>query len=285
MMSPMSKLDPQTAAGLPEQRPGNAVASRCRFFQKGVAALCGLGLLVVSLTLWLAPDSDLLTAARRGVPVGGWVLQVLITGNLAIGLLWIWLDWLAWRRRIQPPETRGNLLLVALVVAAGITFFCLILAGTQRNDEVLAMAMFLAFPTLAVMLPLLWVAVRRIESVRLGTLILAGFVAASGFAQGRIEDSLAASGESLFVVNSYLVGLAVAVWLLSWAAFPEPSLRSAGWQPAVSPTGSRLGAGFSRPLRIANPRYGRLPVCATAHGPEARPILELESTPQPPRTA
>lgn len=285
MMSPTPKLDPHAAVGLPEQRPTNVDASGCQFFRHGVAALCGLGLSVVALTLWLAPASDPHTAARDGVPAGGWVLQVLITGNLAVALLWVWLDWLAWRRSIQPPESRDNLSLAALFVIAFITFFWLILAGGQRNDEVLAMAMFLAFPTLAVMLPLLWGTVRRVESVRLGTLILVGFVAASALAQGCIDDSLATNGENLFVVNSYLVGLAVAVWLLSWAAFPEPSLRSAGWQPAVSPTGSRLGAGFSRPLRIANPRYGRLPVCATAHKPEARPMLELESTPQPPRTA
>src|SRR3990172_1708117 len=136
MMSPTSELDPQAAAGLPEQRPGSADVSKCRFFRNGVAALCGLGLLVVLLTLWLAPDSDLLSAARRGVPVGGWVLQVLITGNLAVGLLWVWLDWLAWRRGLQPPETRGNLALAALAVAAGITFLCLILAETHRHNEV-----------------------------------------------------------------------------------------------------------------------------------------------------
>jgi hypothetical protein len=284
MMTPASKLDPHAAAGLPEQRPGNADASRCRFFRNGAAALCGLGLLVASLTLWLAADSDPLTAARDDVPVGGWVLQVLITGNLAIGLLWVWLDSLAWRRGLQPSEMRGNLLLVALVIAAGITFLCLILAGTQRNDEVLAMAMFLAFPILTVMLPLLWGTVRRIKSVRLGTLILVGFVAASAFAQGRIEDSLAAGGESLFVVNSYLIGLAVAVWLLSWAGFPEPTPCIAGWQPAVSPTGRRLDVGFSQRLRIANPRHSRLPVRATVHGPDARPTVELESTPETSRT-
>lgn len=196
-------------------------ASGCQFFRYGVAALCGLGLLVVSLTLWLAPASDPLTAAPHGVPAGGWVLQVLITGNLAVGLLWVWLDWLAWRRGLPPSESRDNFSLAALFVAAFITFFCLILAGGQRNDEVLAIALFLAFPTLAVVLPLLWVSVRRIESVGLGTLILVGFIAASAFAQGRIEDSLTDSGESPFVVNSYLIGLAVAVWLLSWTTEPH----------------------------------------------------------------
>src|SRR6185436_458365 len=40
-------------------------------------------------------------------------------------------------------------------------------------------------------------------------------------------------------------------------------LRSAGWQPAVSPTGSRKPGRPVEQLRITNPRYSRLSVCAT----------------------
>ncbi len=257
--------------------------SHCRFFCNCVAALCGLGLLVVALTLWLVPEPDMRNTTPSGMLVGAWVLQVSITGNLAVGLLWVWLDWLAWRRDLQPPETRGTLSIVALVVAAGITFLCLILAGTQRNQEVLAMAVFLAFPTLAVMVPLLWLTVRRIKSVRLGTLILAGFVAASALVQGRVDDSPGPDGENLFALNSCLLGLGVAVWLLSWAGLPEASAGSAGWQPAVSPTGSRLDEDFSQPLRIANPRHSRMPVCAKVHWPGDRPISESKSMPRPSR--
>ncbi len=39
--------------------------------------------------------------------------------------------------------------------------------------------------------------------------------------------------------------------------------RSAGFQPAVSPTSSRQGVEIPRGQRIGNPRYGRLEVCAT----------------------
>lgn len=39
--------------------------------------------------------------------------------------------------------------------------------------------------------------------------------------------------------------------------------RSAGWQSAVSPTGSRRRVGLLQRLRIANPRHSRLPVGAT----------------------
>ena len=283
MMSPTSKLDPQAAASVPEQSPGRADASKCRFFRNGLVALCGLGLLVVALTLWLGPESELRTATRSGMSVGAWVLQVLITGNLSVGLLWAWLDWQAWRRNLQPAETRGHLALVALVVAAGLSFLCFVLAEAHRQNEVFGIALILALPTQVVLLPLLWLTMRRIESVRLGTLILVGFVAASALVQGRVDDSPGPDGENLFVLNSYLVGLAVAVWLLSWAGFPEPSPSSAGWQPAVSPTGSRLDEGFSQPLRIANPRPSGLPVCAEVHWPGDRPISELESTPRPPR--
>ena len=39
--------------------------------------------------------------------------------------------------------------------------------------------------------------------------------------------------------------------------------RSADWQSAVSPNGIRQAKGNGNASRIANPRYGRLPVCAT----------------------
>jgi uncharacterized membrane protein YhaH (DUF805 family) len=258
--------------------------TRRRFFRSGAAVLCAMGLLVVAVTLWLSPDAGLRAAAKNGVPFGSWVLQVLITGNLAVGLLWVGLDWRAWRRGAEFAAERGSLSTVALLVMGGITFFCLVLGGKRSSNDILGMALCLASPTLAVLLPLLWLTVRRLESVRLGTLILVGFVAASGLVQGRVGDSPATDGENLFVMNSCLIGLAVAVWLLAWAGQPEATRCSAGWQPAVSPTGSRLAEGTSQPQRITNPRYSRLPVCATVHWPGDRPISELESMPRPPRT-
>ena len=58
--------------------------------------------------------------------------------------------------------------------------------------------------------------------------------------------------------------------VLDAGATGEPD-RSAGWQPAVSPTGSRQGAASSeavddtKPSQVANLRHGRLPVCATSN--------------------
>jgi hypothetical protein len=49
----------------------------------------------------------------------------------------------------------------------------------------------------------------------------------------------------------------------SGAKLPFPGSCSAGWQPAVSPTGSRQDVDPGRGLRITNPRHSRLPVCAT----------------------
>jgi hypothetical protein len=51
-----------------------------------------------------------------------------------------------------------------------------------------------------------------------------------------------------------------------------PNVRSAGFQPAVSPTSSRQGvknamrSGPPDGWRIGNPRYSRLEVCATPGG-------------------
>src|SRR6185295_17865716 len=48
---------------------------------------------------------------------------------------------------------------------------------------------------------------------------------------------------------------------------------SAGWQPAVSPTGSRPRVGHAEGPQIANLRHSRLPVCAT--GPRGFSRLDL----------
>jgi hypothetical protein len=220
MMSPTLERDPDAAVNLLEQRFADSIAPECGGLRRGVAALCGLGVAVAALAFWLSPGREALDATR-GDLVGVWVLQVLITGNLAVGLLWVWLDWLAWRRDLRPLETRGKLALVALVVTAGLTLVCFFLAEAHLHNEVFGIALILAFPTVAVVLPLLWLAVRRIKSVRLGTLILVGFVAASALAQGHIDDSPGTNGENPFVMNSHLVGLAVVVWLLSWATEPH----------------------------------------------------------------
>ena len=70
------------------------------------------------------------------------------------------------------------------------------------------------------------------------------------------------------------------------------SLRSAGFQPAVSPTFSRPGVGlrervqvagpvgYARPLRVENPRYGRLESLRyRVHGPKARQSVWRRSRP------
>jgi len=50
----------------------------------------------------------------------------------------------------------------------------------------------------------------------------------------------------LFEWGAHLAGTTAAL---------APGEGSAGWQPAVSPTGSRLAADFFVRLRIGNPRY------------------------------
>jgi len=55
--------------------------------------------------------------------------------------------------------------------------------------------------------------------------------------------------------------------------------RSAGFQPAVSPTSSRQTVGITQRQRVGNPRYGRLEVCATGAVSRcalAMPVQKLE---------
>jgi hypothetical protein len=206
--------------------PDGADTSPSRLFRHSAAALIGMGLLVVALTLWLGPDAHLFALGRRGATFGPWMSQLLLTGNLALGLLWIWLDVLAWRRGIHHSESRGDLLVVMCFVVAGVVSFGLLLAGATSGDDFFVMILLGALPTLAVMLPLLWMTARRIESLWLETLIPAGFGAASAFAQGCVDDSPARGGEGMLVANSYLIGAAIAVWLIAWAASPSPRRNS-----------------------------------------------------------
>jgi len=196
--------------------PAGVVASERRFFWNGVAALGGVAAAVIALALWLVPEAGLRVAAPEGVAFGPWALQVLVTGNLAVGLVWVWLDTFAQRHGSSISADRENLQGVALIIAIGITLFSLALGGNHCGNEVLAMGVCVASPTLAVTLPLLWLTARRIEPIRLRTLILIGFIAASSLAQSRAGDRLAAGDElAFFVANSCLIGLAVAVWLVT----------------------------------------------------------------------
>jgi len=101
------------------------------------------------------------------------------------------------------------------------TILCCYIVGIHGDGEVVAVATFISLPILSVTVPLLWLALARMATLRLRALVLTGFVVASSFAQERVTVSMARGEEmSLFVVNSYLIGLAVAIWLLSWTAKP-----------------------------------------------------------------
>lgn len=214
------KLNDYNESALSECVKAKQVGSGFQYLWTSIAALVGMSLLGVCLTFWLAAETGSAAALRWDVPVGAWVLQALITGNLAVGLLWIWLDVQAWRRLIQPRSIRGFLALATLLVTSGFTGFVILLA--EDSEEVLAVLVLVVLPTLVTIAPILWATVRRIQSGRLRGLILAGFVACSALAQERINDSPNTSDESFLVVNSCLIGLAIAIWLVTWAAIPQP---------------------------------------------------------------
>lgn len=191
-----------------------------QYLWTSIAALVGMSLLGVCLTFWLAAETGSAAALRWDVPVGAWVLQALITGNLAVGLLWIWLDVRIWRLLTDSVEIRGILCFCALLLLIGLTWFSLALA--EDAEGLLIVLLFAAIPTSVLALPLLWATVRRIQSARLGTLVLAAFGAATALAQEYAGDSRITSDESFLVVNSCLIGLAIAIWLVTWAAIPQP---------------------------------------------------------------
>jgi len=122
-------------------------------------------------------------------------------------------------RRHCPVFLAGVISLVVVFVS---TILRCYIVRIQGDGEVIAVATFISLPILAVTVPLLWLALARMATLRLRALVLAGFVFASSFAQERVTVSMARGDEmSLFAVNSCLIGLAVVIWLLSWIAKPS----------------------------------------------------------------
>lgn len=218
-----SDLTLNVAANPPQERAGGYFRWHRRFFKAGVAALGASGVLVVLLGVWLSSFRGVQPMEQRSVlPFGGWILQPLVSGNLAICLLWVWLDRFAIRFCGRNSETRDYFFVVMLFVVFASTIFCLGTAGVRGDSQVVAIAVFISLLVLAVAVPLLWLAVGRMVSLRLRTLALAGFVVASGGAQERAAALMNAGDDmSLFVMNSYLIGLAITIWLLSWTASPQ----------------------------------------------------------------
>jgi hypothetical protein len=226
MMSATSKPTLNVANGSPEIGVHGKVPTHFGFFTAPIVAVFTVGALVIPLTVW--PSS--LPGARpikqrNGILVADWILQPLVTGNLAICLLWVWLDRAARLLRHRNAEVREILLLVTLFVISASIVICLCTAVTQVDDMAIAIVLYISVPILAVSVPLLWLAVGWLASLRLRALVLAGFVVASAFAQKCAKVAPDAGDETnitnIFVPNSYLIGLAVAIWLMSWTTKPH----------------------------------------------------------------
>jgi len=180
-----------------------------------------MGFAVTVLGHWLLMVLEGDVAGRlNNAPVELWVLQPFVAGNLAVMLTWVWLDLRAARRNDEESDARFALCLLAVTVAVVSTFGGALWAGVLLRDFFLAGLLCVVAPVLVVAVPLLWFAARRIEPLRLRALVLAGFVAASTVVPGgsRAGEEVALRA---FAMNSCLIGLAVAIWLLTWAAMPD----------------------------------------------------------------
>ena len=197
--------------------------TRDPFFKVAIAALCAAGAMVILLGVWLLSVGGVPKVEQRSDRfTGDGFLQFLVCGNLVICLFWVWLDQFTIRFCHRNSETREYLFVVMLVLAFASTVTCLAAAGVRGDMEVVPVAMFIGLPVLAVVVPLLWSAVDRMSSLWSGALVLTGFTVASGVAQER-ATAAADSDDAmrLFVMNSHLIGLAVGIWLLSWATRPH----------------------------------------------------------------
>jgi len=207
----------------PRQRGGGGPAPRSSFTGR-VGALCLAGLAVAILGLLLAPLDTLSTPASRNNPEPElWLLQPLITGNLTILLFWVWLDRLWAASGSAVWAARFGLWLVAVLVAFASSVLSLMLSGVLTEPDIVPLTLCFALPTVTLVTAASWLAVQRIPSLALRTLILTGFILASAHAQrSQRLDLDGEPGLGFFARNSCLIGLAVLVWLVAWAAAPYP---------------------------------------------------------------
>lgn len=222
MTTSTSAIERSATADVSGQDHKAAVHTRRWFFRVSAVALCGIGVLVILLSRWLVWDTEAQPAGRSGDPVVELqMLQPLVTGNLAVFLSWVWLDLRAPRRDEKDADARFGLLLVTAAVAGVMTLMGA--AGTPLllSEAFLPFALCVVVPMLVTVVPLLWFAARRMERSWSRALLLAGVVVAGAMVQ---RGHTAGNDAELrvFTANSCLIGLAVVVWLLTWAATSEP---------------------------------------------------------------
>jgi hypothetical protein len=196
-----------------------------RYLARGVLGLCVAGLLSVIGVHWLSPTAGPVPVESGDTPpVELRLLQTLITGNLAVFLSWVWFDLRASARNEEDGAARLVLGHVAMAVAAVCTVTGVTWAGLLIHELLFPLALAVAAPTLAIIVSLLWFTARGVQSPGLRALLLAGVVMASNLVhQGPSGGE--EPGIHIFTANSYLIGLAVALWLATWAA-PRPCPRT-----------------------------------------------------------
>lgn len=200
---------------------GKGAGASRRCFRLGAITLCAVGLLMLCLGHGLARTlKEHLGGGRRGPQSEIQVLQALVTSNLAVFLTWVWLDLRARDRGELDGQTRFGLWLLAAYVAGVSSLTLAVTADAIEKQVFLPFMLFVVGPVLAVAVPLLWLAARRSVSYRQRAALLGGVVAA-----GALTQWLQGVGDDpeiqMCVLNSCLIGLAVVVWLLSWASTPE----------------------------------------------------------------
>lgn len=206
--------------------PKTAATPNC-WLAARLAILAGLAGALWGAVAWLGqPEVWGASAAART-----WLFQPLVTGNLALLSLLVWLDAEADARwpghaGVSVKLWLGGVGLTATATALG-------LAATNLWGSDLGVYAAILLPaSLCLITVLLQLAVRLVASPGRRAALLAGFLGVSGWL---VEMARPAAGRSLpdhfervLVANSVQLGLAVLVWLALWGASagdegePEP---------------------------------------------------------------
>ena len=147
-----------------------------------------------------------------------WLIQSMVAGNLTVLCYSIWLHSCLRARRCENETLRLKIILSTAWVQVGwILYFVARLDSLLADDAALPVIL-VALPVFAIVIPLLWNAVLRLDHPRQFAWILGGFLLPAVMLQVASVARLAAEPELIFTVESALIALAIAIWLAVFAA-------------------------------------------------------------------
>lgn len=195
-------------------------ASIRRFTRAPLIAVASVMLVIQSVVIapaiasLFAPGVSPSDSVEEGVE---YALQfLLMSGNALLLAVLLFLRQAVARRWPWDKQLLGQATERPLAAAALLSVWVITIAATLEVEDMIAVWLFAFVPTLVLSFSFLWFAVSGLRDLVMVGLLLAGFAVLTACVQacyteyGRSEPS-----ETILVLNSILIGLAIAIWLLT----------------------------------------------------------------------